>query len=271
MGEEGGKGTGSHGSEGRELQYAMRGPQDQAWLSRDPVGAALWNEGPAFNTEWSREVVGAEGGAIGVAPREELVAPVVGPPARLVKLMPVAAPGAIARGEVEERPISSRPVEDVVAAVVVGAEASAARAPAESREKTEARGGKSAAGPVADAAPESDSESDAFARIGSVVFKNGKLDVRLGRKVKTVRPLFTIKGGLDRISIVNPVTVVMVTVGETGKVSDVRVIRSSGSNELDLPWVLAVYKWWFEPAKDEGGKAVGDVVQLRLGVVEREF
>ena len=32
-----------------------------------------------------------------------------------------------------------------------------------------------AAGPVADAAPESDSESDAFARIGSAVFKNGKL------------------------------------------------------------------------------------------------
>jgi TonB family protein len=155
----------------------------------------------------------------------------------------------------------------VVTAVQSPSQASGA--PAGARGKT--AGAKSAGGPAADAAPESDSESDAFARIGSAQFKNGKLDVRLGRKVKTVKPRFTIKGGLDRISIVNPVTVVMVTIADTGKVSEVRVIRSSGSNELDLPWVLAVYKWWFEPATDAAGKATSDVVQLTLGVIDAEY
>jgi TonB family protein len=188
----------------------------------------------------------------------------------LVKLMPASAFEPIAKGPDEARPPGTRPAENAVA-VVIGAEPSAARAPSRATETTSTRDLKRAAGPVADAAPESDSESDAFARIGSVRFKNGKLDVRLGRKVKTVKPRFTIKGGLDQLSIVNPVTVVRVTIADSGKVSDVRVIRSSGSNELDLPWVLAVYRWWFEPATDSAGNPTTDIVQLTLGIIDREY
>jgi len=51
-----------------------------------------------------------------------------------------------------------------------------------------------------------------------------------------------------------------VSVDETGKVIDVKVIRSSGSNEIDLPTTMAMYKWWIEPARNREGKAVKDVI-----------
>jgi TonB family protein len=265
IGEEAGKGFGSHQSRGADLLYAPRGPSDQAWLSRDPAGSGALVGEPTLSTMLSRESLNAMDGPIGVAPTGTLVSPAIGPPAQLMDLAAASAPEPIAAGSIDDRPPSTQPANESVAI------ARSAQPSFQTNDHvTTAR--SHSVGPVAaDPAPESDSESDAFARIGSVQFKNGRLDVRLGRKVKTVKPQFTIKGGLDRISIVNPVTVVMVTIRDTGKVSDVKVLRSSGSNELDLPWVLAVYKWWFEPAKDPAGKPTTDIVQLTLGVIEREF
>ena len=269
MGEETGMGFGSHEAKGEDLLYAPQGPSDQAWLSRDPVGLGALVGEASPRTVLSRELMdgqhGAQHGAIGVAPAASLVAPVVGPPAQLVRLSASSGPEPIAAGAMDDRSPSTRPAQELLA-VTAGIEPTlqAGEQGASGKSPTDAS-------VAADPAPESDVESDAFARIGSVQFKNGRLDVRLGRKVKTIKPQFTIKGGLDRISIVNPVTVVKVTIGDTGKVSDVKVIRSSGSNELDLPWVLAVYKWWFEPAKDPTGKPTTDIVQLTLGVIERDF
>lgn len=273
MGEQTGKGFGSHQSHGEDLLYALRGPQDQAWLSRDPVGPGVLPPEPSFSTTLSQDAVADAGTGAPIGVRsggEELVVPMVAPPARLVRLLPELPPEPIAMGPMDERPAATQPVEAAVVAIAPVQTSAQTSNSASAAQGTTAKG-KSAPAAAADPAPESDSESDAFARIGSVQFKSGKLDVRLGRKVKTVKPRFTIKGGLDQISIVNPVTVVMVTIADTGKVSDVRVIRSSGSNELDLPWVLAVYKWWFEPATDAAGKATSDIVQLTLGVIDREY
>src|SRR5688500_1604501 len=50
IGEETGKGFGSHQSLGPDLLYARQGPQDQAWLSRDPVGPGVMPEEPSRNT-----------------------------------------------------------------------------------------------------------------------------------------------------------------------------------------------------------------------------
>lgn len=280
MGAESGKGFGSHQSDGADLLYALQGPQDQAWLSRDPAGPGVISEEPSRNMSMPGGAFGdaATAGPVGVpAAGRELVAPTVEVPPRLVQLLINAPPEPIGAGAIDDHPRlpATQPAEPVVAIVAAVPESSALANPRRDAGASQSRdgqaGGSERGAPAADAAPESDSESDAFARIGSVRFKNGKLDVRLGRTVKTVRPRFTIKGGLDQMSLVNPVTVVKVTIAETGKVSDVRVIRSSGSNELDLPWVLAVYKWWFEPAKDAAGRPTTDIVQLSLGVIDRAY
>ena len=106
----------------------------------------------------------------------------------------------------------------------------------------------------------SESESDAFSRIGAINVRNGKVEARLGRSFKSVRPRLSLKGELDAISIDKPIVEMKVSVDETGKVIDVKVLRSSGSNEIDLPTTTAMYKWWIEPAKDKQGKAIKDVI-----------
>ena len=51
-------------------------------------------------------------------------------------------------------------------------------------------------------------------------------------------------------------------IDKAGKVTDVKVVKSSGSNDIDLPTVVAMYKWWIEPAKDKDGKPVDDALQI---------
>jgi len=41
-----------------------------------------------------------------------------------------------------------------------------------------------------------------------------------------------------------------VNIDETGKVTEVTVHKSSGSNEIDQPTLIAMYDWWFEPLHD---------------------
>jgi TonB family protein len=115
-------------------------------------------------------------------------------------------------------------------------------------------------GPAGDPAPMSESESDAFSRSGSIQVRNGRVEARLGRSFKSVKPRLSLKGELDAISIARPIVEMKVSVDETGRVIDVQVLRSSGSNEIDLPTTTAMYKWWIEPAKNKEGKAIKDVI-----------
>jgi len=117
--------------------------------------------------------------------------------------------------------------------------------------------------PAADPAPLSDSESDAFARIGSAVVRAGKVEARLGRAFKSVSPRLTMKAYLDLASIVNPSVILKVSINEKGNITDVEVLKSSGSNEVDLPTRLALYKWWIEPRKDKkSGQPAADVIPV---------
>lgn len=113
--------------------------------------------------------------------------------------------------------------------------------------------------------PRSESDSDPFSRIsGNVVVRAGRLDVRLGRKVKTTRPQVNIAGQLDLIALNNPTVVLEVHIAPSGSVTDVRIAHSSGSNAIDEPTRVAVYDWWFEPARDKHGKPVPDVVYFAV-------
>jgi len=113
---------------------------------------------------------------------------------------------------------------------------------------------------AADPAPLSDTESDAFAKIGSAVFHNGKLSVRQGRKVRTTRPQILVPGLLDTLGLDSPTVVLKIAIDPTGKVTNVEIFRSSGSNDLDQPCLRAVYDWWFEPARDARGNPISDAI-----------
>jgi TonB family protein len=109
--------------------------------------------------------------------------------------------------------------------------------------------------------PQSESDSDPFSRISGniTVPRVGRLTPRLGRKVKTTRPQVNIAGELDLFALNSPTVVLEVHIAPSGKVTDVKIAHSSGSNAIDEPTRVAVYDWWFEPAKDKSGKPVSDV------------
>jgi TonB family protein len=117
---------------------------------------------------------------------------------------------------------------------------------------------------AADPAQQSDSESDAFAKIGSYNARDGKLDPQFGRKVKTVRPKLPIVGQVDAFAMGRASVTLKVNIDATGKVTKTRVHKSSGSNEIDQPCVVAMYEWWFEPLRDRAGNAVPDAVLFTI-------
>ena len=112
----------------------------------------------------------------------------------------------------------------------------------------------------ANPAQQSESDSDAFTKLGVAVFHNGKLSIRSGRKVRTVRPQLLVPGILDVIGVQNPTVILKINIDPTGKVTFVDVLQSSGSNDIDQPCVVAVYDWWFEPARDRTGKPISDAI-----------
>ena len=118
--------------------------------------------------------------------------------------------------------------------------------------------------PPALSLPPSDSDSDPFARIDSATFRDGRLVVRPGRKVKTKAPQILIAGQVDLIAIPDPRVVLQIHIAADGHVSDVSVARSSGSNQIDEPTRLAVYDWWFEPRRNSAGKPIPDVIFFQV-------
>ncbi len=112
--------------------------------------------------------------------------------------------------------------------------------------------------PAADPAPMSESESDPFSKTGGVDFRGGKMDARFGRAFKSVRPRLSFAAELDLMGLKSPRIVLKIAIDDDGKVTKVEVLRSTGSKLVDQPVTVAMYQWWFEPAKDGTGKAISD-------------
>jgi len=179
------------------------------------------------------------------------------PPQAATPSAPGAAPGSL---------VPSAPVATAVAS---GRAASAAPpAPIAPSAPADVGGtGRPPGMPVAsaDPAPQGDAESDPFSStVNSVIIRPGHIEARAGRQIKPVRPRLSIKARIDLATMVAPRVVFRVAVDETGKVTDVRIIRSSGSNEVDLPTKVALYEWWIEPLKDKQGRPRPDVIQLTI-------
>jgi TonB family protein len=104
-----------------------------------------------------------------------------------------------------------------------------------------------------DPAPATDSEMDPFAVVGTAEFRPGRVTARFGRKVKTVRPRLGLAAQRDLYSLPSPSVILRVRADEAGQVREVKIVKSSGSTEVDLRCYEAIYEWWFEPPKDKLG------------------
>lgn len=112
--------------------------------------------------------------------------------------------------------------------------------------------------------PQSESDSDPFSKAFAVNFRAGRVDARTGRKIKTVRPDLSLAAMYDLAGGANPSVTVKARIDETGAVTDVAILTSSGVNEIDLPCLRAVQQWWIDPALDAQGKPIKDVVVIRI-------
>jgi TonB family protein len=113
--------------------------------------------------------------------------------------------------------------------------------------------------PAADPAADTGLESDPFAKIPGVEFRDGKVEARSGRQIKPVRPRLTEAGMRDLLAQQFPTVLLKVKIDKTGKVVDVNIVRGSGSEAVDMPVYRALWGWWFEPPRDKKGNPMEDV------------
>lgn len=120
--------------------------------------------------------------------------------------------------------------------------------------------------PAADPAVMSDSESDPFSasKDAAIEFRDGRVDVRFGRKVKTVRPRLSLAAQYDLLSMQFPRMVVRLNVDARGDVRRVEIVKSTGSASADQEVKVALYQWWVEPARDLSGIAVADTIEFPI-------
>ena len=288
------KGTGyaSHDALAERESIAPEADHDQAFLSLDPQGAGGSGSDPAVTRAVGRgSVRGRPGGSppplvtesMGDVRSKSLTPFGLNPEFKVPKRVPAkttpedavviqsgtsandAGADEVARVVVappkQIAPTPPAPVQPNPTAVNPNPEPTPAPTP------VTAEGGFTVDGalqPAADPARMSDSESDPFSRLGTAVFIDGDWRVRFGRKVKTRRPRLLL-AGTDALLALNRATVTLkLDIDPTGKVVSAKVIKSSGSNDIDQPTRVAMYDWWFEPKKDAAGNPTPDQIEFRL-------
>jgi TonB family protein len=108
-------------------------------------------------------------------------------------------------------------------------------------------------------------ESDAFSSQNpDVVFINGFVRAGNGRVKKSYRVYLNDAAYFALMAMKDPSVVMKARLDPQGKVIDVSVIKSSGSNDVDLPSQLDLRKWEFEPAHDASGQAIADEIVIRF-------
>jgi protein TonB len=253
FGDAAGRGMGINSSPGERPMDAREADENQALLSREPTGFGDRLQPPS-------ELRGPSGG--GPSGAAAIAAPT--PPSPPVKIPdpPVSAPPSAVPQISAPLPAPQIAVSPMNAEIRPQVMQQQPQPPAV--QVAAATGNQNSPGVPTSAGkplPQSESDSDPFSRIsGTVIYRNGRLDVQLGRKVNTVRPQLGVAGEMDAYSLTNPTVIVEVHIDPTGKVSNVELVRKSGSVAIDEPTRNAVYQWWFEPAHDKAGHAIRDVV-----------
>lgn len=219
------EGLSPNASPGEETIRAKDAPSDQALLSRDPQGPGRVGDLPSFSLVPQAQEETIEATALIVLPRKPT--PVL--PGASEAPQPFGAGPGVAAALLVPRPRRPAP-------------------PADAHETAQAASNE----PAADPAVMSPSESDAFSTLGGIEFRDGRIESRLGRAFKSVRPQLSLAARIDLMSLAERRIVLKIAIDATGKVTGVDVMRSTGSDLVDQPVRLAMYEWWFEPV---GGQA----------------
>lgn len=253
LGDMQGKGKATADSAGDEPMQARKADQEQPLLSFDPDGASKIGES---TSEIPAPLGQAAAAADAPKPAPSETAPPA-PPAEQVLAMGVG-----------------RPAQEIAEPFVAKVQPSQSQPTPTEQPKTSedhpepapASGSLSQPGAAAsaDAAPQGSTESDPFTTAGSVDFRRGAMQVRLGRNYKLTRPRFSLAAQSDAMSIASPSIILKLTLNESGNVISADVYRSSGSPNIDQPCQIAAYNWWFEPLKDKNGKPMKDVILFGL-------
>jgi TonB family protein len=233
--------------------------QVQAFLSRDPVGAGEVGAEPTMNV-LPQGVAGDP-----AEPLEKSTPADAKPPIAVVPPVGGDVSDVIGIRGTETAPLVRRKVpvqpDDSKTAI-------AEQAPRLNEMVARSAGGdapQTSRTPPADPAAMSDSESDPFAHgSNSIEFRDGRVDVRFGRKVKTVRPRLSLAAKFDLMGMEYPRMVVRLHVEANGDVRDVEIIKSTGSRAADQEVKVALYQWWVEPPKDKRGTALADVAEFPI-------
>jgi hypothetical protein len=257
FGEHQGTGEALNSSPGDQPLHAIKGPQIQAFLGRNPPAARGGGGSPTL---------------IGAASPAQAAAPHVTPPAPHVK--PVQRPPDVASAT-GNQPQAPPPSPQVNASPLTNASPqsppSPPATPAVNAAAAQHQGKPLPPGPpasAADAAPPSDKDSDPFSDSNSFQYVNGRVSARNGRQVKTVRPHLLQVGEYDASIIRNPSVTFLATVDEQGNVIHVELFRTSGSDNIDQPCEEALQQWWIEPSKDKNGRPVKDIVSITFSFYE---
>jgi len=278
MGEANAKGIGSNKSEGEQPLLAREAEEDQAFLSRDPRGPGRVGNEPAMNTGPLGE--GGSGGQTASEPNSAMQSalaaalapsPTAKAMAQPIKIEPASPPLLQASAQSKDGgiPVASAAVaipkvDPIKISPAVPQPAVATAAPVPPHPATGDARAPGAPAPQADPAQQSVSESDPFARVGSVVWRDGKLDIQLGRQVHTTRPRILLAGKVDLLSMDTASVVLKISIDKAGKVTNVGVVRSSGTVDIDQPCQVAVYDWWFEPTRTKAGNPIPDTLLLTI-------
>ena len=232
LGGESNDGLSPNASPGEETLRAKEAPSDQALLSRDPQGPGRIGDLPSFSL-----VPQTDESAVDATPTALVMN-------RSAPVLPVAS----------DEPLPFGAGSDV-AAVLLPRPARPDMTPAEQQSPV-AKSSK----PAADPAIMSPSESDAFSTLGGIEFRDGRIESRLGRAFKSVRPHLSLPAQIELMGLAERRIVLKLRIDATGKVVAVDVVRSTGSDSVDQPVKLVMYQWWFEPPKSPNGQAMGETI-----------
>jgi hypothetical protein len=274
FGEATGTGIASNKSEGNRPQEAREADENQADLDRRPTGNSPDGTAQRLMPQVGDGLTSAmqSAPAAPVAPPRQQMTPtnvnpnavaMAAPPPPAIIASPPDAPTPKPSMTVAAAPTLAPMVDPVLPTPAPAQPSPPAPQPTPPAQTASSHAG---APPVAGiAVPHSDSDSDPFMRLsGSVVFRSGRLDVQLGRKVNTVRPQLGVGGITDAMAMASPSLVVEAHIDPLGRVTEVDLPRKTGSPGIDEPTRNAVYQWTFEPTRDKQGQAIADVLFFEI-------
>jgi hypothetical protein len=93
-----------------------------------------------------------------------------------------------------------------------------------------------------------------------LIWRNGSVEARDGRKVKSVRPKLTDAGRMALMEMETPIVILALHIDEKGNVTAVDYLHQTDVPEVDLPHYRCAFDWWIEPSKDKDGNPRPDVL-----------